>query len=251
MARLPAVRYILGKVRRLRDVLHRPAAEFRPRRPRSGGKPWSASCPSSSFSRSPSSVPPCFAADPSGPVSLRDDPLVNILELDANILVEMKYATSDNFMKRVLYDFDRCLLRQSVALKLAAANREFMTQGRRVKCLDCYRPLAVQWEMWKQVPNPDFVADPRKGSMHNRGLAVDLTLADAAGAELAMPTGFDDFTPRAARDFKDLPADVKRNRDLLRRVMEKHGFQGITTEWWHFNAGDPERYPVLDERIAK
>jgi D-alanyl-D-alanine dipeptidase len=106
--------------------------------------------------------------------------------------------------------------------------------------------------MWEPIKNPDYVADPKKGSRHNRGAAVDLTLIDLkTGAELPMPTPYDDFTPRAAHAFDELPPDVLANRALLRGLMEKHGFDPLPSEWWHFDFRGWERFDLLDVAFAE
>jgi D-alanyl-D-alanine dipeptidase len=123
---------------------------------------------------------------------------------------------------------------------------ELEASGLRLKVFDCYRPLSVQRKLWELVPDERYVADPKKGSRHNRGAAVDLTLVTADGGEVAMPTAYDEFTEKAHRDYQALPASALRNRALLERVMVKHGFVGLPTEWWHFDDADWEKYPVLD-----
>jgi D-alanyl-D-alanine dipeptidase len=111
---------------------------------------------------------------------------------------------------------------------------------------DCYRPLSVQKKFWALVPDERYVANPAKGSRHNRGMAVDLTVVDREGRELAMPTPYDDFTERAHRDFMNLSPEQLRNRELLEKVMVKHGFEPFPTEWWHFDFKGWEAYPVMD-----
>jgi D-alanyl-D-alanine dipeptidase len=114
---------------------------------------------------------------------------------------------------------------------------------------DCYRPLSIQKQLWALLPDERYVIDPRKGSRHNRGAAVDVTLIDAKGNELEMPTDYDDFSERAHRDYRLLPPSALRNRELLERIMTRHGFQGLATEWWHFDAEGWEHYPVLDQPL--
>jgi zinc D-Ala-D-Ala dipeptidase len=162
-----------------------------------------------------------------------------------NVVLDIRYATPNNFTKQRLYDEARCLLRPGTAQKLEAARREFEAEGLRLKVFDCYRPLAVQRKMWALVPDERYVADPAKGSRHNRGAAVDLTLVRADGSELPMPTGYDDFSERAHRDYSGLPADVIANRARLEQVMTKHGFVGLPTEWWHFDDVDWQKYSLV------
>ena len=160
--------------------------------------------------------------------------------------LDIRYATAKNFTGRALYGAPRCLLRPAVVERLARAQEAAAAQGLGIKVFDCYRPLAVQREMWTLVPDERYVADPAKGSRHNRGAAVDLTLVDATGRELAMPTAFDDFSARAHRNYEDLPAATIANRALLERIMQDAGFSGLPTEWWHFDADGLERYEILD-----
>lgn len=163
-----------------------------------------------------------------------DTTLVNIHTLDKTILLDIKYATKDNFTKKVLYPCAKAYLRKKVALALVAAHQKFKAKGFRIKIYDAYRPLAVQWKLWEMYGNPDYVADPRKGSMHNRGAAVDLTLVDKNGNELAMGTPFDFFGVEAHTDNQNLPQQVRANRYLLKSVLRSVGFSEIKTEWWHF-----------------
>jgi D-alanyl-D-alanine dipeptidase len=173
-------------------------------------------------------------------------PLVDAAAAIPGLRLDIRYATPRNFTGRVLYPRPRCLLRPAVVERLARAQAAAAAAGMGLKVFDCYRPLSVQRAMWTLVPDERYVADPAKGSRHNRGAAVDLTLVDAAGAELPMPTGFDDFSARAHRDYDDLPPAVLANRARLERLMSEAGFTGLPTEWWHFDADGWERYEVLD-----
>ncbi len=171
-------------------------------------------------------------------VTRQGAPLVDVRSVAPGVVVEMRYAGRDNFTGQAIYDCGRCFLRPETAAKVARAERELRSQGVSLKMWDCYRPLSVQRLFWSIVPDPRFVADPRKGSRHNRGTAVDVTLVDAAGRELEMPTRFDDFTPCAAHGETHLPAQVLRNRRLLRETMEKAGFRLLPSEWWHYDDAD-------------
>ncbi len=124
--------------------------------------------------------------------------------------------------------------------------QELKSQGLGLKLFDGYRPLSAQRKLWEIVPDSRYIADPAKGSKHNRGAAVDLTLVDKNGKELAMPTPYDDFTEKAHWNYQNLPQEAIRNRTLLRQIMEKHGFKGISTEWWHFDDRNWEQYEILD-----
>jgi D-alanyl-D-alanine dipeptidase len=147
----------------------------------------------------------------------------------------MRYATENNFVQTVLYDCPRCYLNKTVAEKLVLVHQSLQLQGYGIKLYDCYRPLPVQEKLWEIMPNASYVTPPSKGSMHNRGLAVDLTVVDRNGNELDMGTDFDFFGKRAHQDHVDLPAHIFDNRKRLRSTMEAHGFKAIRTEWWHYS----------------
>lgn len=174
------------------------------------------------------------------------DPLVPLASVNPRIRQEIRYATANNFTGRVLYDTAGCYLRLSVARALSRVQEDLEPLGLGLKIFDAYRPLSVQWELWAIVPDERYVANPAKGSRHNRGAAVDLTLVDSKGRELPMPTGYDDFSERAHRDYSNLPAEAVANRALLERAMIRRGFVPLPTEWWHFDAAGWERLPLLD-----
>lgn len=181
---------------------------------------------------------------------MREDPgkaLVDLKNFIPRARFDVRYATADNFMKRPLYPEVRAFLRCPAARALRQVQSELSERGLGIKIFDGYRPYRVTVAMWEPIRNPDYVADPAKGSRHNRGAAVDLTLIDLnTGAELPMPTGYDDFTPRAAQSFMDLPQDQMLNRELLRDVMERHGFKALPSEWWHFDYVGWEKFELLD-----
>jgi D-alanyl-D-alanine dipeptidase len=174
------------------------------------------------------------------------DSLVRVNEINPRIRLDIRYATTNNFTGKVLYDSAICLLRQPVALRLSAVQEELEQQGLGLKVFDGYRPLSVQWKLWEIVPDPRYVADPREGSRHNRGAAIDLTLVDNNGNELPMGTPYDDFTEKAHRNYQGLTPEEQRNRALLDSLMLKHGFTGLPTEWWHFDADGWQDYDILD-----
>ncbi|MCR4438649.1 MAG: D-alanyl-D-alanine dipeptidase [bacterium] len=177
--------------------------------------------------------------------------LVDIRSLDSTIVVDLKYATADNFVGDTLYAANVCFLRQATAERLVRVQRRLRQAGLGVKVYDCYRPLSVQWRMWELVPDTRYVADPRKGSRHNRGAAVDLTLVDSSGQELLMPSAFDDFTERASRSFTGASPEALRHRALLEEAMTAEGFLPLPSEWWHFDDPEWQRYPVLDIPLEK
>jgi len=176
------------------------------------------------------------------------DPSKLLVDLGAlAIPLDIRYATANNFMKQQLYPVAKAYLRAPAAQALVEVQRELASRGIGIKVFDGYRPYRVTVAMWEPIRNPDYVADPKKGSRHNRGAAVDLTLIDLrTGAELPMPTPYDDFTSRAAHAFSDLPADVVANRALLRDTMAKHGFEPLPSEWWHYDFRDWEAFEVMD-----
>lgn len=173
-------------------------------------------------------------------------PLVDVLELEPSIRVDIRYATPENFTGKVLYPVNRCLLRRPVAERLAGVQRALRGRGLALKVWDCYRPLSIQRELWALVPDPRYVADPVKGSRHNRGAAVDLTLVDGSGAELEMPTGYDDFSERAHRGHAGASPRAAANSALLESALARAGFAGLATEWWHFDADGWREYPLED-----
>ena len=173
--------------------------------------------------------------------------LVDIQTVNPKIRVDLKYATADNFIGQVIYAFKECLLLESVAMALNEVQRELEPLGLGLKVWDGYRPIAAQWKFWEILPNPSYVSDPRKGGRHTRGTAVDVTLVNAEGQELVMPTAFDDFSEKAHSDYMGASEEAMRNRALLRNAMERHGFTVLRTEWWHFDFKGWQDQPVLGE----
>ncbi len=177
----------------------------------------------------------------------REDDLVEVGALIDDAVIDLRYATPDNFTGAVLYPVARCKLRRAVAARLVVAARALRQQDRRLVLWDCYRPSSIQAELWKRVPDPRYVADPRLGSKHSRGAAIDVGLADHQGAPVALPTRFDDFTAAAHRDHAlagDGPAAIEGRR--LERAMIAAGFVPLPTEWWHFDAPDAGTYCLSD-----
>lgn len=120
-------------------------------------------------------------------------------------------------------------------MKIAVVQEELESIGLGLKIWDGFRPMAVQWKFWELVPDERYVSDPRKGGRHTRGTAVDVTLITKEGQELIMPSSFDDFSEKAHRNYQGASVEAIQNRELLEKVMEKHGFVGIPSEWWHFD----------------
>lgn len=159
--------------------------------------------------------------------------------------LDIRYATAENFTGVVIYPCGRLYLRKEAAQALENVRRRLLAKGYGLKLFDGYRPYPVQQKLWAIVPDSNYVAPPWKGSMHNRGVAVDLTLTDARGQEIDMGTPFDFFGPEAHADYAHLPEIVLQHRRLLRESMEAEGFQGILTEWWHFSLQQGS-YPLSD-----
>jgi D-alanyl-D-alanine dipeptidase len=175
--------------------------------------------------------------------------LVDVLTVAPRVKLEIRYATAGNFTHQKLYAHARCLLQSDVARRLAEVAAELRPRGLGLRIYDCYRPLSVQRLMWSIKPDVDYVADPKVGSRHNRGAAVDLTLVDKRGRALPMPSDYDEFSVRAHRDFAGASDEARKNRALLEEVMGRHGFVGLPTEWWHFDAAEWQSYPLSDEPL--
>lgn len=175
-----------------------------------------------------------------------DQVMVPVCDVIPDIQVELKYATADNFTGHVIYPFQQAYLRFGTVKKLAQAQAEFRKLGLRLKLWDGFRPVSAQFTLWQVCPNDTYVANPWEGySNHSRGNAVDVTLVDSQDRELEMPTGFDDFTGKAGRDYGSCTEMAKRNAMLLEETMERCGFVGSRGEWWHFS--DKVRYPVEED----
>jgi D-alanyl-D-alanine dipeptidase len=166
---------------------------------------------------------------------VNDTTFVNLKDYSKDFVYDMKYATSDNFLKAKVYDCAECFLRLKTIKAMIKANDTFMKMGYKIKIFDCYRPLDIQKRMWKIVPNPSYVADPSKGSIHNRGGAVDITLVDFSGKTLDMGTPFDFFGKEASHNYQNLSRKIKDNRELLKTTMIENGFNLLESEWWHYN----------------
>jgi D-alanyl-D-alanine dipeptidase len=177
--------------------------------------------------------------------------LVEVTKVDPSIRVELRYAVARNGVGTALYPPDfPCLIRPEVAVRLRLAQEWLRKQGRGLKIWDAYRPLAAQRELRKKFADSRFVANPAKGrgSLHCMGLAVDVTLVDAAGQDVPMPTDFDVFSEAASSLYKGEDAAVKENLRLLHYAMMRVGrFQGLSFEWWHFTARDWKDFKPLGE----
>ncbi|TDQ31129.1 M15 family metallopeptidase [Zeaxanthinibacter enoshimensis] len=178
--------------------------------------------------------------------NLSDTTFIRLADYSRDFSYDLRYATENNFMKEKVYECGECYLRAKTAKALMQANDELMKKGYRIRFFDCYRPRSVQYIMWEIVPNPQYVANPDKGSIHNRGGAVDITLETLEGVEVDMGTDFDYFGKKAYHDNTDLPEKILANRKLLKETMEKYGFWSIRTEWWHYNLGSASRDKIAE-----
>jgi zinc D-Ala-D-Ala dipeptidase len=184
------------------------------------------------------------AADP-------ENELINLATLIPGIVLDIRYATEENFTGEVVYDHAAAFLRRPAAEALARVQQSLSWQGLGLKVFDAYRPYAATVKFYDLIGDTNFVAAPWKGSRHNRGAAVDVTLINLeTGEELPMPTTFDEFTEKASPAYMNLPQDVLHNRANLLRIMAEHGFTVYPSEWWHFDFEGWERFPLMDIRIG-
>lgn len=172
--------------------------------------------------------------------------LVEIAKIDPTIIIEARYASTDNIIGEILYPSARLYLVKQTAERLTKVSSRLKKQNLRLKIWDAYRPVSVQKKLWQILPDDRYVASPEEGSRHNRGCAVDLTLVDLEGKELQMPTGHDEFGEKAHCDCMIAPKEAIKNREILRGAMMAEGFLPLDTEWWHFDDPDWEKYPVTD-----
>ncbi|MCA3260670.1 MAG: D-alanyl-D-alanine dipeptidase [Telmatospirillum sp.] len=176
--------------------------------------------------------------------------LVPIAAPNFDVDVDLRYATADNFTGKPVYANAQAWLHADAANALARAIELAAGLGLRFKIFDAFRPSEAQWALWNFRPDPDFLADPRRGSPHSRGVAVDLTLIDGTtGAELDMGTGFDAFTTQSYHGDTTVGRDAQRNRHILLGVMSAAGWDFYRREWWHYQLFDSRRYPVLSDSV--
>ena len=196
--------------------------------------------PTQAPSPSPTSAP---TQEPTEPW---DEAFVRVTDYIPNITVELRYATDNNFTGKVIYDFTDAWLRYGTVKKLMEAENELEKHGFRLKLWDAFRPVSAQFTLWETVPDSRYVANPNKGySNHSRGDTVAVTLTDEEGNEAEMPTGFDDFTAKADRDYSDVTETAAENAKLLEETMTDCGFKPSTTEWWHYS--DTDDYAVAED----
>jgi D-alanyl-D-alanine dipeptidase len=186
-----------------------------------------------------------------GMMSLLASPLVDASDVIPGLRVDLRYATSHNLVGRAVSRETRCLLLPEAARALKRAQTLVSRQGFTLLAWDCYRPPEVQQLLWAKEPTPGLVANPRRGSNHSRGVAIDLTLARADGTPVEMPTDFDDVSPRAACNAtRGVSAEARTNRATLKRAMLASGFTSIRREWWHFDLKGALGFPVLAGKDA-
>lgn len=176
--------------------------------------------------------------------------LVELVKLDPSIRLDIRYATTSNFTGRQLYNQPRAFLIRPAAEALVRAHKVAQSNGYGLTIFDAYRPWRITKALWDATPpgpQRNYVANPNKGSRHNRGCAVDLSLHRLdTGRLVAMPSGYDEFSPRAHRDFVQASPEALANRSRLETWMEAEGLLGISNEWWHFDFSGWQEYPILD-----
>lgn len=182
----------------------------------------------------------------------RKPDLVELVKLDPTIKLNIRYATTNDFLGTPVYTQARAFLQRPAAEALVRANRALKAKGYGLIIHDGYRPWYVTKIFWDATPDDKkiFVADPAAGSKHNRGCAVDLSLYDLkTGKEVQMPSGYDEMTPRAYADYPGGTAEERALRATLRQAMEEQGFKVIPKEWWHFDYKDWREYPIMNVRF--
>ena len=165
--------------------------------------------------------------------------------VDSTFILSMPYATVDNFLKEKIYPCAKCFLRNNAGEALLNAQKDAQSKGYSIIIYDCYRPLPLQQKMFDIKPDTKYIADPKRGSKHNKGVAVDISLADKNGNPLDMGTSFDDFSDKANYYSDEISVEAKKNRKLLREIMLANDFTPYDNEWWHFNYKKTD-YPNAD-----
>ncbi len=176
--------------------------------------------------------------------------LVTILPQEG-LDIQLAYATPDNFMGKVIYQNAHCYLHQEAATLLEKARQLAVEQGFGLRIFDAFRPSEAQWRLWEHTPDPNYVADPRRGSPHGRGIAIDLTLFDLeSGKSLEMGTSFDDLSLRSHHGNQEVSSKAQYNRYLLLGIMMSAGWDLYLNEWWHYQLFNPRTYPLLCDAEA-
>ncbi len=184
------------------------------------------------------------------PVNAQDD-FVNVQTLIPSVQIDMRYASKRNFTGQVVYDTSTCFLRPAVAERLKRVQRRLEKSGYGLKIWDAYRPTSAQQVLWDATPRKlrRYVANPKKGSKHSRGAAVDITLLDSLGKECEMPTAFDDFSIRARTHYMNHTRQAIKHREILHKAMNAEGFLSVSGEWWHFNDPEWHTYPLSNKSL--
>lgn len=165
---------------------------------------------------------------------------------NSNIIIDLKYATNENFVKQKLYDNADCYLHETAAFNIYKAALIAKNLNYKLKIYDAYRPINIQQKLWDKFQDPKYVSDPKNGELtHCRGIAVDLTLTDLNGNEADMGTDFDDFTQKAHHGSQDISDNAKKNRVILAGIMSLAGFEFLATEWWHYQLKNHHLYPII------
>jgi len=175
--------------------------------------------------------------------------LIEITEQTHDVILDIKYATTDNFTGTPVYGRSACFLHEEAEALLRTAITLAGNLGYRLRIFDAFRPSEAQWALWDHTPDPEFLADPRRGSPHSRGAAIDLTLCDGQGVDLDMGTGFDAFTPLSHHGNTEISQDAQRNRHLLMGIMTTAGWDFFRNEWWHYQLFDARRLPVFSDTV--
>ena len=177
--------------------------------------------------------------------------LVRILDVCPNVMVDLQYFGPNNFFQKALYDSPEAWILAETACKLQRASGNAEQKGFILVILDAYRPLSVQQTMWDILPDSNFVAPMTRGSIHNRGAAVDVTLADTSRTPVPMPSQFDEFSERASHTYQEGPPECLANREQLRAIMENAGFTAYNAEWWHYTDSDQKHRPLIDVPLSE
>ena len=178
--------------------------------------------------------------------------LIDIKKEIPSVVLDIRYATKNNFMKQVMYKQARAFARKPVVMQLKKIQAFLKEKGYGLKIFDAYRPYAITIAFYEKASDKNFVASPAKGSKHNRGCAVDLTIIDLkTGKDVPMPTPYDSFAPEAAPHFENLPQAIIKNRDFLIATMQANGFKVIYNEWWHFDFNGWQDYDLMDIPFEK
>ncbi|MBY0431683.1 MAG: D-alanyl-D-alanine dipeptidase [Rhodospirillales bacterium] len=174
--------------------------------------------------------------------------LVPIAPPEYDVTLDLAYATPENFTGRPVYARAECWLHGDAAVLLHRAIALAAPLGLRFRVFDAFRPQEAQWALWNHTPDPDFLADPRRGSAHSRGVAIDLTLMDEHGRDLDMGTPFDAFTPLSHHGSTEIPVQAQRNRHLLLGLMSAAGWDFYSKEWWHYQMFSARaNYPLFSD----